>query len=497
MNREKREDVTFVYPTQAWRQTSVYPPLGISYLVSSLKARGFTSKVIDLAFDEDLTQIAALDREKKGGIYCISFTSAYRSMTGKIVRMIKDTDPSSTVIAGGPHPTIMPEDVLAIPGMDVVAGGEGDYLLPEIVKTILSKGDLAHINGIRFKRDGKIVTTSEEPNRAITDLDDLPFPSQESFPIEEYFSRKGFRELSVITSRGCPMQCTFCKPTLDKIFGKKLRFRSAGRVVDEIEMITKKYNLDSFFFADDTFTMDQNRTIDICNEMIKRKIHTFWRCLSTVKLKKETIQIMKKAGCLSVSFGVESGSPEILRNIRKNVYIEETIKTFKLCKEAGMITWAFLMVGNVGETRQTVEMTKGLVRKLRPFGCSVAVTTPLPGTDLYEYAKSKDMLTSEEDMDFDYLFSDSYQNILKLPDLTREEVLSLKKELEETAAQNAERWPILLKIACSHLTIKRILRRVIKNPGFIKILFVFLVRSATIKYLNILNPMAGKKMRKN
>jgi radical SAM superfamily enzyme YgiQ (UPF0313 family) len=454
-------------------------------------------KVIDLTFDEDLAQLRVLNKADKGGIYCISFTSAYRSMTRQIAKMIKDADPMATLIAGGPHPTIMPEDTLEIPGVDIVVSGEGDYILPDVVKTVCYGGNLAEIKSIWFKKDGRIIKASEEAAKPIVNLDDLPFPSQEGFPVEEYFRRKGFRELCVIAGRGCPMQCTFCKPTLDKIFGKRLRFRSAVSIVDEIEMIIKKYNLDSFFFADDTFTMDENRTIEICNEMIKRKIHTFWRCLSTVKLKKETTQLMRKAGCLSVSFGVESGSPEILRNIKKNVAIEDTIKTFKLCKESGMITWAFLMVGNVGETRHTVEMTKELVKKIRPFGCSVAVTTPIPGTELYEYAKSKNMLTSDEDMDFDYLFSDSYQNMLRLPDLTRDEVLSLKRDLEKTAAESMERWRDLLKIACNYLTIKRVILRMIKNPLFLKILFVFLVRSTTIKYLNILNPMAGKKREKN
>lgn len=484
--------ITFIYLAQAERQTNLYPPLGVCYLISSLKKVGFRTRVIDLTFDVNLLQLSSINEEDKGSIYCISFTTPYRNMAAHVIKKIKDNDPESTVISGGAHPTILPEDTMEIKGTDIAVIGQGDYVLPEVVKTIVSKADLKDVKNIRFKKNGEIIKTPTEDT--VKNLDDLDFPSQGDFPIEEYFKRKGFRELSLITSRGCPMKCTFCKPAIDKIFGSKLLFRSVENVVDEIEMITKNYNLDSFFFSDDTFTMNQNMIIELCNEMMRRKINTFWRCASTVKVKKETLRVMRKAGCLSISFGVESGSPQILRNIKKNITIEETTETFKLCKELGIITWAFLMVGNPGETKETGEMTKKLVRKIRPFGSSVSITTPMPGTTLYDYAKKENMLASSADMDFDYLFSNSHQNMLKLPDLSRQKILLLKRELENTAAHSTERVRDILRLGCHFLTMKRLIIRILSNPGFIRTFFTFLLRIATIKSLNILNLNAGKKI---
>jgi len=482
--------VTFVYLAQSRRQTSLYPPLGIGYLVASLKKQGFSSRVIDLTFDEDLTQIKSLASNGSPSIYCLSFTTPYCQMAGRVASMIRQRDPDSFIVAGGVHATIMPDDVMAMDGMDIVVIGQGDQTLPELIRAVLSRTALEDVGGIWFRKEGRVI---KNPARPVEwDLNDLPFPARDEFPLEQYFAHKGFRELSLITSRGCPMQCTFCKPAIDHIFGKKLLFRSAKNVVDEVERIVKDFDLDSFFFADDTFTMDQRHVEDICRELIKRKIRTFWRCASTVKVKRDTLRLMREAGCLSVSFGVESGSPQILKNIKKNISVEETISAFRNCKDLGMITWAFIMVGNVGETRETVEMTKGLLRTIRSFGASVAVVLPMPGTTLYQEACAGKMLASQDDLEFDYLFSKDFDNMLQLPDLSRQEVLDLKAELEQVAARSAERFRDFCGLVFHFPTLSRFLVRIIRSPRFLKTCFVFLFRSITIKSLNILNPSAGR-----
>lgn len=482
------EPITLIYSARAHRQTSLYPPVGLGYLVSTLKEHGYRPRAIDLALEKDYSWLESITSPGKGCIYCVSFTTPYRDFTERIVRDIKKRAPGSTVIAGGPHPTILPEDTLSIPGVDIVVRGEGEVALTNLISAILKGGKtgFTEVEGISYREDGEIVHAGE-PQRP-TDLDSIPFPDFDAFPVERYFKEKGFRELPVITARGCPMKCTFCQPAVDKIFGPKVRFRSPENVVDELELISKTYNLDVVFFSDDTFTADQNRVVEICEEILKRKLNVFWRCASTVGLRRETLAVMRESGCITISFGVESGSPRILKNIAKNISCEKTIETFKFCKELGILTWAFLMVGNIGETRRTVGMTADLIREIRPFGSSVSIALPLPGTRLYEYAKDKNMLVSSDDIEFDYLFSSEYKNMVRLPDLSPEEVLKLKAELERSSAASAERFRDLIRMALRADMLKRVTKRVLKSPGFLMRLFKILGRVSITKSLRILNP---------
>ncbi len=482
------EPLTLIYVARAHRQTSLYPPLGLGYLVSVLKGRGYRPRAIDLALEKDDSSLKSIISRRRDRIYCLSFTTPYRDFSARVVREIKSCVPDGTIIAGGPHPTLLPEDTLNIPGVDVVVRGEGEAALPELITALLvgGKDGLSKVEGISYRSGGKTIHTGEPQRPA--DLDQIPFPDFGAFPVERYFEEKGFRELPLISARGCPMKCTFCQPAVDRIFGPKVRFRSPKNVVDELELIVKNYDLDMVFFSDDTFTADQNRVVEICEDIRKRKLKILWRCASTVGLRRETLAAMRESGCITMSFGVESGSPQILKNIEKNISCEKTLETFKFCKELGILTWAFLMVGNVGETGETVGMTADLVDRIKPFGSSVSIALPMPGTRLYDYARDRGMLTSRDDIEFDYLFSKDYKNMIRLGELEPAEVLRLKAELEKSSAASAERFRDLVGLALRTDVLKRLARRVRQNPGFLVRLLKILMRVSMVKSLRILNP---------
>lgn len=477
---------TIIYAAQAHRQTSLYPPLGVGYLSATLKREGIPVRAVDLAIEEGDGWLAAAVPAGGETAVCVSFTTPYRDFTARLLEKIKRRAPRSTVIVGGPHPTILPEDALSLPGVDIAVRGEGELVLGPLLRSLAAGKGWEEVPGISYRGNGRVVHVGDTPRPE--DLDALPFPDFDAFPIERYFRLKGFRELPVITARGCPMRCTFCQPTVNRIFGPRVRFRSPGSVVDEMEFLFRRYRLDLVFFSDDTFTADQGRVVAICEEMLRRRLNIFWRCASTVGLKRETLRAMRRSGCLVVSFGVESGSPLILRNVEKNITPEKTRETFRSCQELGLLTWAFLMVGNPGETRETVVATADLVREIKPFGSSVSVTLPLPGTRMHESALSAGMLFHRSDLEFDYLFSTSYKNMLHLEKLSPSEVLELKSWLERESAGSASRLRDILRLTLDRGTLKRLLIRIRRDPRFVRRVLVMLVRMLRVKSLRILNP---------
>jgi len=378
-------------------QPKTDPPSGLCYLQACLDKVGYTdSKIID---EKSYEKVKEIIENYKPDIVGVSCFTVYRGSSYKLAKLAKEIKPDIKVILGGPHATFMWEQIMKnFDFVDFIVIGEGEITTVEIVKALDKGLPLKDINGIVFRENGKIIKTESRP--FIENLDDLPFPSYRDINFDDYAVAKPpeyntkQRKASIISSRGCIFNCNFCSTT--QFWSRRWRARSAKNVVDEIEWLYKDYKIKFFTFFDDIFTTNPQRVIDICKEIINRKLEIKWYTETRVDcISKEMLEWMKKAGCFLVQFGVESGSPTILKNINKKITREQIINAFKLVKEVGMQTETLLMVGNPGETEETIEETKSLIDTVKPDVVIVSITRVFPATQLYELAKQQGFITDD------------------------------------------------------------------------------------------------------
>jgi len=373
-------------------------PLGIASLAAALRAEGFDVYMADLhdAGWDEVAEILAGSGADVVGISFFTFGRVNAMRTASLTRRIL---PCATVIAGGPHATFFPDQVLSGGCVDVVVIGEGESAIVDLATALESGADFRNVPGIAY-RQGQTTLTSA--HRAWTeDLDAFPFPSYESFDLSQYKSPEiplcyqGLIGTHVITSRGCPFTCRFC--SVNRFFNGRWAFRSPRNVVDELEALVDSFGVRHVYFSDDLFTLRPERAIGICREILDRRLDLVWMAETRVDcVDGELLGWMRRAGCYRVYYGVESGSPKILQAINKRFTVRQVADAFEMTHKAGIEPCCFLMVGNPGETPETIAQTVGLVNAIRPATMPViGITTILPGTDLYELSKHQGLISDD------------------------------------------------------------------------------------------------------
>jgi anaerobic magnesium-protoporphyrin IX monomethyl ester cyclase len=388
MEVSKIVDVVLVYPyfkPKFDRSTFRLPPLGLGYLASYLKNKGFSVDIVDCTFmtwERAVEKVVTLQPSIVGVYSMFSMAEPARSFAKALRGKCK------MLVAGGPLPTVNPEFFLN--DFDIVVKGEGEQTFLELIKQFFRKGDFSKIPGLIFRISNEVTHTADR--KPIEDLDSIPFPSRELFPNQDYINY--WRSLnqspttSIITTRGCPFNCDFCSHA---IFGLSYRERTPKNVVDEIES-TLKLGYEEIFFIDDCYTLNTQRMIEICSEIVKRRLRFKWECLSRVdNITLELTKKMKQAGCTRVFFGIESGSERILKIMRKGFSLEQARKAVKNAKSAGIKTGAFFILGYPGETDESLLDTINFSISLPLDYLSFTMPYPIPGTGLYE--KLRDRLT--------------------------------------------------------------------------------------------------------
>jgi anaerobic magnesium-protoporphyrin IX monomethyl ester cyclase len=375
--------VTLVYPYfQPQRDISPFrfPSLGLGYIAAYLKQHGFSVEIVDCTF---LSQKEAIKKiqDSKPKIIGIQAMYSMRAKAIELASLLKDH--CELLVAGGALPTVMPDAFLQ--DFDVAVIGEGEQTMLELVTQSLNGGELSQIKGIAYREEQTNQVKRTPPRGLIGDLNSLPRPSRELFEnnaYKKYFAEKfGYTTTAIMTSRGCPFTCDFCsKP----VFGDEFRARTASNVADEIEeVLSLGYN--QIWFADDCFTLNRPRLIQICDEIIKRELKIKWECLSRVDtLDSETASKMKQAGCVRMFFGIESGNDSILAIMRKRITTKQAIEATQLCKKQGIKAGAFFILGYPGENEKTILETVKFASSLPLDYLSFTLPYPIPGTPLFE-----------------------------------------------------------------------------------------------------------------
>ena len=375
--------------------------LSIGYVAAYAVSRGHNVEVVDMYTWswEKVTDFITNLHPDIAAIACshtIDRGSAY-----KVARFVKELGGNIKVVFGGHHSSAMAEQILRHLPVDVVVVGEGEETFEELIRAWENNGDIHDIEGLVFMEGDELVKTAERP--PIKNLDSLPFPIRGEIPKNRsvaatypsplpHLKYKGKSigprmYASLATSRGCPYKCQFCSVTT--FWGAKWRMRSPQNVVDEIEILVEKHGVQHINFFDDIFTTKPERVIEICREIVRRGIEVTWDNMTRVdSVSEDLAHWMRESGCMWTSFGIETGDNTVMKNINKEINNERVMRAFDIFRGQGIATVALMMVGNPGETQASIEATKKLLRRIRPNLIVAAKTMVMPGTELYEQAKT-------------------------------------------------------------------------------------------------------------
>ncbi len=360
------------------------PPLGLGFLASALRKAGHEALIVDTYVQEhNLSATLKNFRPDIIGIYV--HTASYK-MSLRLINELRQLS-DVPIVVGGPHPSLMPESFPEIVNHIVI--GEGEKVIVDLVESRI-KDRMIY---------GHKLTSFE--------LEQLSWPDYHDFYDKPYnwkleiFDLNVQRVFSMNTSRGCPYLCKFCG--VSRISGRKFRYFSAAKIVDEVRHLKEKYNIDGIYFREDNFTANFARLKEFCRLMIESNLGVTWVSEARVDTgNKETLELMYKSGCRGLYIGVESGSQRILDNMKKGVSIEQIVTFFKNCREVGIKTYATFCFGTPGETEEDRQETERVIEIIKPTYIDRFVYIGIPRSDLYDYILENNLYYYKDESGFVY-----------------------------------------------------------------------------------------------
>jgi radical SAM superfamily enzyme YgiQ (UPF0313 family) len=405
------------------------PSPGLAYIAAVLEKNNVDVKIVDdFAIRAGHDEILERVKDKRPDVVGITCLTPAAPNAHIIAKKIKQHDPGIVVVLGNLHASIFAESMLNEEVADIVVHGEGEYTMLEIVKAIEAHENLDGINGISFLKNGKVTHTPRRP--FIENLDELPYPAWHLFPLEKYrlIPYEAIEEpvLPIISSRGCPYRCTFCSLGY---MGNRFRKRSPENIADEIEYILRRFGVKQVIFISEVFPADKKYGVEFCDEMISRGLNKkiVWNTNTRVDLvDRELLQKMKEAGCRRITYGFESGVQMLLDSMKKRFTLEDSRRAMKYTKEAGIESRGSFMLGFLGETSETAQQTINFAKELDVDFANFALTTPYPGTELYETLLREGRLNTDWRKFTHY--SDKYERPWVPDGMTGEELIKLQRK---------------------------------------------------------------------
>lgn len=419
----KKLKILLIYPPfhRLYGLNDIFFPIGLGYLASKLDVHGFHVRIYNMEIpseklplewsDRNLNQklligyksyLNALDdithpawqefrevlqQEQPDVLGFTAKSPSYPSCL-KLAEEFKKINPQGITVLGGPHATMATEDVLRDGRFDFVVRGEGEQTMLDLCVWLEDHGrDVSKIAGISCLLNGEI---HHAPVRELhLNIDEFPFPAKDLVLFPDRYPPGAYGH--IISSRGCPFLCGYCAQ--DKIWTRKVRFQTTKRTIAEIRELQNLFGISSFYFWDDSFTVNRERVIDLCNALIGQKFTITWNCTTRADLiDAELMDIMFKAGCRNIDIGIESGSERILKLINKGITVEKCHSAIEMIKKAGIQCNAFFMMGFPDETDEDIQMTLDLIRSVEVNSIAFSIYTPYPGSALYNRVKELDLL---------------------------------------------------------------------------------------------------------
>ncbi len=354
----------------------IIPPLNIGYLSAALKREHIKTYFMDAQrYNLSPQYVAdAIKFKYKPTHVCISCISYEYEFARQLIRLINYP---CRIVIGGVHPTVLPEEVLKETGADYVVAGEGEDVIYPIVSNKLKPG-IIYAN----------------PAKDIDSMPDWDLIYDDDYPDAPWGAlSKSKKVIPIITSRGCPYECTFCaSPMLSK---GKIRFRNPRSIVQEMSYLQNRYNIQEFNIQDDNFTLKKSHAVAVCEEILRSKLNITFACENGIradKVDKELISLMKKAGCYRVSIGVESADPVVLEKVKKHETIEEIERGIAYAKEAGMEVRGLFILGLPGETKDSLNRTITWAAKSNLDEANFNILTVIPGSEIWLHMKNNSLV---------------------------------------------------------------------------------------------------------
>ncbi len=413
----------FTSPAEKDGQIHYVPfPFFLAYATSLLKKGNKQAKLIDaIAEGIGASEFVEQIKHYKPDLAVVETSTPSFSNDLKIINDICRNAPECSVALCGPHAGVFPEQILKQQeSITYVLIGEYEYTLLELVNSLENGLDLCSVSGLAYRSGNQIKVN--EPRPTIDNLDLLPWPEREDVPIYKYndaFAGLPVPNVQMLASRGCPFQCNFCLWPQTVYREHRYRPRDPEKVVDEMEYLVKHYNFKAVYFDDDTFNIDKEYVLDICEQIIQREINVPWAIMARADLMDaQILERLSAAGLYALKYGVESADKNVLEICKKNMDLDKTKKAIQLTKKMGIKVHLTFCIGLAGETRNSIQETLSFIKGVEPDSLQFSLAMPFPGTEYFDYLKEKGRIISDNWADYD----GNYKCVVKAQDLEADEL---------------------------------------------------------------------------
>ncbi len=404
---------------------SVLPSRGLLSLAAALQKEGHSVQYIDADIDNlSNKEIVGLLLNFACDVVGITMNTFQAKAAIDLAKAIKKRRQDIKIIVGGPHPSALKKNILIdYPWIDIVCKGESEETIVELAQAIADSKALSKIEGISYRTGDNIYENADR--KLIRDINQIPFPAYAlAGDLKRYPGAQPVLKppsMHIMASRGCPFHCIFCTKS---VWGNTVRFRTPQNITDEVEFLHRRFGINEIFFQDDTMNLNRKWFLSVCTEIITRGLNKEMAFKAPFRvdsklLDEECLLKAKEAGFWIIFYGVESGNQQVLDTIKKGTTIKEIKRAFELTHRAGIKTIAAFMVGNVDDTKETIEDSVRLAKEMKPTVFGFSIATPLPGTFFYEIAKEKKWIHSLDFSKYSQFCAVSRNELLTRKEITR------------------------------------------------------------------------------